>query len=251
MINRHTIFVSLLLLSLYLPKSGWSAAYIFDATTTKMQVTSVAAIETTVVSICLWTYRLGNGETNLARLMDKLTSETTGCWHLFDRGATAAQYGMAADFTTNNADWRIDRPANGAWAHLCWSWNGTTKSPTAFVNGASVTVTVNTAPTGTYRGAGNAPLVVGNDPAQANTYNGHLAEVVYLNRLITATDAKAIMTCGPKAVGNGVVGYWPLGNFLGLNTTAIASLNLTVTAGTGSISVIGPPLPYEQGDVCE
>lgn len=235
----------LLALLLLLPPPLWASSTTINATTTELEVASVAAIQGTTFSIGCWAYRAGHGENTLSIIYSKGGDTGTDGWFVYDENAANTQLRFSARYDDTNGIWRINRPSDSTWFHwmFTYTWTVAGGAPVGYIDGAAVTVTQVTAPIGNANGTGQ-PLTIGNRPDAAFTWNGRLANCVFYNRILTANEVKASMRC-PKNVTNGLIGFWPLGVFGGRNYTSTASLALTET--DTAVSATGPPVNCPQG----
>lgn len=99
---------------------------------------------------------------------------------------------LTAPWSTTRGDWRVSQPATGIWHHFCITYSGsaTTNTPIVYVNGASVTVTLQAAPVGTFGGT-YTTTPIGNTTAVQ--WDGMLAHIaIWKNTVLTAGEALSL-----------------------------------------------------------
>ena len=239
---RRSLMILVLLLSL--TTAAWPTASVFDGANSKVAIPHVAALAPAQMTVCVWTYRTGNGEADLGRIWDK----SSHALFVMDTGTTY-MFRVFSGFEPDGF-WRIDIPSANAWHHLCLAYDtgSTTNDPVVYYDGVSQTVTESQTPVGTYADSGN-PWNWGNDNGSTRTWTGSLASAALYNVLLTAGEVRTVMHKGPQCVRRGLVGYWPLGLFGGRNYTSTANLAGTETSIT--VSSAGPPVSVAQGGLCE
>lgn len=238
--NWFLIFVLTILQAGFSLSNVFASSTTFDGADTRVSITSIAAIEGKVVTFGCWTYRTGNGESNVGRIMSKVSD-----WQLrYDTG----NYLLEAAMFTTAGNWTVTAPSTNAWTHVVVVYDGNSASndPVIYFNGASQSVTESQPPVTAVGVATNSLTWGASSTAGAGVWAGRLADCFWYNRLLSNNEVKQIMHFGPKSLTNGLIGYWPLGNFAGLNLTT-NSLAGTETLGTGSHNGDGPPINYPQG----
>jgi hypothetical protein len=244
---RRFLGICLLLLLSLTP--AYPSASDFDGSTSRVEVTSVSAINTpTTISVGCWTRREGDGENSLGYILNKRPSGVSEDWQIENDSANGNYNVLIAFSSPGTINYAVARPSANVWVHVAFTYDGTTADPVVYFDGIAQSVTPSATPLGVYvPGTGN--LVIGDRVAANRSWDGQLAECFYYNRVLGANEVKSIRHCGPKSVPNGSVGYWPLGVFGGRNYTSTAGLTGTAI-GVTAVGT-GPPIPYIQGSTCE
>jgi hypothetical protein len=144
------------------------------------------------------------------------------------------------------ANWYITAPASGSWHTIGVSMNAssTSNDPVIYVNGSSVTVTENVAPTSA-GGAGSNPYWIGNRPSdQARVWDGDHAEFAIWNSILTAGQhADLASGVSPTTIDSGnLILYVPL------VSTLVATVGSDLTA-TGTAVTTHPSGFSSSGDL--
>lgn len=236
-------FLVLFLLLCLFPAIAWPTASDFNGTTSRLAVSHTSAIAASAFTMGCWTYRESDGENSLGRIWDKNLA------HAFTTQSTTYEF-AAHGWNTTDGLWTIAKPAVNEWHYIAIAYNtaATTNDPNIFVDGVLQTATETQTPAGTYAD-GSGDLIIGDRSDALRSWDGRLASCFYYNRMLTATEVKQIMRCGPPSLGNGLVGYWPMGVFGGRNYTSTTGLTGTETAIT--VSATGPPVSAPQGGLCD
>lgn len=135
------------------------------------------------------------------------------------------------------------------WSHLCVTYNNssTTNDPSFYVNGVLVPTYENQTPTGSASTEAAGDMYIGaynNAGSPGELFDGVIDEARVYNRIITASEVKALYDAGSadrvntgaaQAAGtgnpdSGLVGYWKLDE--GSGTSAADSSTNAITAGT-------------------
>lgn len=193
----------LLFLSVFLCAPPSYAGRDFNATTSKIEVTSYTALNALdTLTICLWAYRRTLGESNAGRFVEK----TSG----FILSTQTLMNFFANRWSTTNGQWTVSHPTANAWHHICvtYDYGSTTNDPIFYVDGVSQTVSEVSAPVGTLDGDTDL-LVIGNRTDSARTFDGYLAELYIWNVILTATEISTLSKNANPAMirpGNIVLG---------------------------------------------
>lgn len=178
----------------------------------------------------MWVYRTGDGGGSTNWLL----ANSAGSRHFwYDEAASKLTFVVA--FSTFGGLWSMTAPATGGWHHIAWTYDdsSTANDPVMYLDGVSVTVTEDQAPSGTLVNAAS-PFRFGNGDPTTGHFNGRLAEIGYWNRILSAGEIATI--AGGTAYGcapSGLVAYWPLAGTASPEPESVAGADGTVT-GTAS-----------------
>jgi hypothetical protein len=157
----------------------------FDGASTHHVTTGLTAHSATR-SYAIWMWITGAGGANLGRLFDK------GVEILY-HDANTSNIRWSRTHSGGSAEWNVPVPSSSAWHHVALTYDSssTSNDPVVYIDGASVTVTENAAPSGT--ASTNAdPYVFGGRTAGARTFNGRLAEFAAWDVILTAGEIASI-----------------------------------------------------------
>lgn len=180
--------------------------------------TGVSLTMPTTFSLAAWVYPRSRGEGSLGLMLafqaDPASANLTGFRIQAGTGSNQ-RVNFRADRATTSGHWHTPDDATtfilNAWQHVAVTYDGssTANDPLMYVNGISVAVTEFTTPAGTLDTTADE-IVIGNNDAQAATWDGYLAECCVWNRIITADEVVFAMRGGGLLVPSGLRNYWPL-----------------------------------------
>lgn len=175
--------------------------------TDRVQVSSWS--QTPTVSISAWMWIDGTGGGAGGRLFDH---SVTANALMFTGGGT--NFTFKYNFNTTAGLWTITPPSNSVWHHVAvvYDANNVANVPVIYIDGATVTVTTNTAPVGTVT-APTTTLDIGNRGAGDRVWDGKIAEfAIWNNELLTADEVIALAKgSGAFTIRPGSIGvYCPL-----------------------------------------
>jgi len=108
-------------------------------------------------------------------------------WGLFKSGGDT-QFGLIADFTTTNADFRSDSLYSASAAEIVaitYDASSTSNVPAYYLNGSLIGTTVGITPVGTYVPA-DGSIGIGNETfSNIRPFGGDIAEIIIIKRIIT------------------------------------------------------------------
>lgn len=234
---------------LLLTVPAWATSTTFDGAGTFVKVADHANLEATTMTAGCWTYRTGNGEASLGRILGKRDNAPVTGWSML---TNTTEYLFAVDGTTDG-DWRITRPSGDAWHHIAVTYDAglLTNDPIFYVDGVLTSLSTDTNPIGAITISGTSLFIVGNNNEETVTWAGRVANCFYYNRILTAEEIKSVMRCNPKAVPNGLQAYLPLGVFAGRNLSSAGPAQGSIFLGSGSHNGDGPPVHCPQGGTWE
>ena len=214
----------------------------FNGSTSVIEIPHHAALTSLEMSLGCWVRYEGFGELNLGRILEK-----AGDWLLRVESPDRVAFSPTA-WTTTDGNWRITTLAVNTWGRVLVTYDAGSpvNAPLMYLNGVSQSVTPAAGPVGTYV-PGTGSLFIGNsDAAALRTFDGQLADCLYVNRILTPGEVAQDYAAGPATLRP--TGLWMLGEGGAFNRTATSGLHGTGTAISVS-TVPGPPRRYAvQGD---
>jgi hypothetical protein len=166
---------------------GFGATFGVGSTDSLNSAYTTATAAQASLSAWIWINGAGGGSQGVVLRRD---TTTYGLW----MNASTASMQWAANFSGNNGDWTWTAPSTGAWHHIAVTYDGssTANKPTVYIDGATVSVTVNVAPIGTLTQVLSGTYI-GNRADGMRNWDGKLAEVAYwAGSLLTANEVKAL-----------------------------------------------------------
>lgn len=161
------------------------------------------------------------GENLLGRIFDKggPTGVLGWAWFVSNTVAPLASLAFASVRTgggSSDGNWRT--PANSillnTWYHLAVTYDRTNNAnlPVFYINGASVAVTVTTAPSGSLTVDAAVNLFMGDRQDLARNFDGRISDARIYNRLLSAIEISTIFASrGRDGIVSGLVLRAPLG----------------------------------------
>lgn len=145
----------------------------------------------------VWIMPRDDGVGDEGRLFDKELGGDDG-WIAYVSGQSGESMFLRFQqrFTTSNGVWRTTTRsiAANAWNHVAIVYNATaaTNDPLFYINGASVSITEETAPSGVSKDDTANNLAIGGRVISGNEFNGFLDEVMILNRTFSASEVQQL-----------------------------------------------------------
>lgn len=202
-------------------------------------ITTALTTHATTRSYSIWTYRTGTGGGNLGRMFDKRTSGAQV--ELLFHGSADTDYFYDRNWSGAAASWKIAIPSANAWHNIIVTYDtgATTNDPVIYVDGASVTVTENVAPSGTANTNTDAYVIGNRTNDNARNWAGDLCEFAVWDRILTATEVDAIGADGysPLFYPSSLVEYVPL-------IRDISSRKLAAPTSSGTVVQVHPRIIY-------
>src|SRR3990172_895122 len=159
-------------------------------------------------SVALWIKP--NGFAGDRYWLTKANSTSTTGWLLFINSSGQLRFTFIFG-APNNGHWRYDTAlTDGAWVHVCVTYNAdsTANDPTIYINGVSVTVTEIGAPVGVRDSDAGDNLRMGANVTTVHP-NG-LEEDVRVYTRVLAADEVVVLAAGYRGPLGGEVGWWSL-----------------------------------------
>ena len=194
------------------------------------------------VTYSFWATRHGTGGGGIGRAFQKgTTADTRPALFVIDSGGGAIKMNYAHPWTTTG-EWRWDAFAadgSGHWTCITYDGGATTNAPLVWVDGSSVTVTLQAAPTGSLTTNTEAWVLGNRKSDNARCWDGQIGVFGMWRRALTPYEAMKVSR-----------GYSPLWFTLGLVACVDSALTtdarnagptLTGTKVTGGPLVIYPP----------
>lgn len=180
----------------YSADSPFRESYDFDGADTKIDAGSDSSLDDfTTMTFAAWVKADGLGEGSAGRIFQKSVK-------LFYTQATE-ELVFSHTFTGTDGAWSSNSNAltNGAWHHVAVTYDNTATGnvPVMYVDGQSITVNTDVTPTlvADTDAAGN--FIIGNDASQVRTWDGHIAEVMYLDRILTAEEVQRLFVASSES----------------------------------------------------
>ena len=213
------------------------ASLTWDGADTK--VTSSATTSLTTMTVCAWTYRTSDGESNLGRLFDKRVAGSQVM--VAFNNASQVNLELNVNFSGGIAVWRPQTntwPTN-AWTHLAFTYDNSsaTNDPIFYVNGAVSALSQDSNTTGTVSTNSDA-YVIGNRGSQERTFAGQIAYFKIYDRILTPQEILEVMQ-NPNSIPSGCILYDQL---LGTADPDLSGSGNTWTYTTITDSANGPPV---------
>lgn len=135
----------------------------------------------TLLSVHVWTYRNGEGESNFGRMLDMNATQFALLNSVPDAANTYSLYFNAA----NSGAYRWTRPAATTWAAIGFSvdMSSNDNDPIVYQGGSSVSLTEAVAPN--YSAVTAGTWRIGNRAALDRCWNGDIAEVAIWSKILT------------------------------------------------------------------
>ena len=214
----------------------------FDGTDDKI-VYTLATGQTgfTIVTVAWWEYLDSNAAYRRAFHLDAGTQD----WRLeFD---DSWGYAWIVPWTTapsGRAAWGITKPTTGSWHHICVTYDGslTTNAPIMYVNGASQSVTLRSAPGGSLV-TPSTSLWISSENGTGQYFDGRLAEyAIWSGRALSLGEVEGLADgFSPLFYPNNLEFYTPL---LGRRTDEADLMYGTAGTLTGTSAIAHPRIIY-------
>jgi len=149
-----------------------------------------------------------DGEGNAARITDKAT------WFFLIIGEVASKIKISLyqAFSGDNGDWiSTNREINiNKFSSIAMTYNtdSTDNDPVIYINNSSVTLSEDTAPTGTRITDVGQDIIIGNRAGNDRTFDGMIAEVQLFNVILTTTELTRLHK--GELIGRSPAGHWKL-----------------------------------------
>lgn len=220
----------------------------FNGTTSKLENTGADVLNSSsVVSVGVWVFAVGKGESDLGRIFVLDETEGSADWKVFHHtsdNVLRIQKGSGAVGT--RGDWTF--PAtDGQWNRIAIKHNWSTDAaPAVQVNGAGVTVTEVAAPVG-IQDAPATGYVVGNNTGQTRTWDGRMAYLQVWNADVSFANINAALL-SPGSVTANLRLYLPMTTSTDINDGSGNGFNGTGTALANGVDgpALGRPTYYYQ-----
>lgn len=180
---------------------------------------AVASTHTLAVRV----FRHGAGGSSAGRVV-QTESVSGGFTLLWDN--TNSRWSFSRVTSGTAGSWSFtDGAATDTWYSIVITQSGTA-APTVYIDGVSVTVTQQTAPSGS-AGTGSVGHTIGNRDAGDRVWDGMIAELAVYDAQVSADEAKSLAIMAPLAVRLDALSlYFP---FVRTTTDLIAARSRTVT----------------------
>lgn len=179
-----------------------------DGSGTTDLISTTYSTDHTLQTWAAWIWITGAGGGNFARLV-RNTVEDRILWMDW----VAGEFWWTVGFTTFGGQWSTPIPSTGAWHHFAWTYDAgsTANDPLMYIDGSSVTVTEEQAPSGTLLTTGNQ-FDIGNRRSDSlRNWNGSLAEFAHWSRILSAEEIAALAKgFAPSIFPRGLALYCPL-----------------------------------------
>jgi len=208
----------------------------FDGTNDRIAFGSDASVDNfTALSIAMWG-RVDTAASAFDVLFRKSSANTNG-WQLGYLTFGAARIYFQAGYSGTGADlasWSMSALAAGQVRHIAIVLDPSSASnnPVIYVNGASQTVTTETAPSGAYGADAAATLQAGEDAGGGSDFDGAQQNVAYANALWDAAAVNRAMWWGRPH--GGIEVYHPF------YTDKLANEGTATADGTATGTVVLP-----------
>lgn len=201
----------------------------------------------------IWSYRTGQGGANNGRLWAKRDPSELQLYNFPIDDA----YQFQGLFSSDTGQWTFDRPGANEWHHIAivYDHSSDANSPTIYVDGVEVSVTVKQAPSGSSE-EDTGTFYVGNIDTPDRHWDGMLAEFAVWDRGLTEAEIRQVFGgISPTSVqGADLLLYWPIvgdspevdesgngndGTVSGTTTTTIHPFQVS-----GDIELVAPTAIY-------
>ena len=208
---------------------GWSSdspfrqSYEFDSADTVINCGSDSTLDAiTTVTLAAWVKADGYGETSGGRIIDK--------GHKLLLVSSTEKLRFIHLFSGTNGDWTSDSNALtlDAWHFVVVTYDNTSTSnaPVFYIDGQSVTVNEDAAPTGTADSDAGQDFKIGNNWNATITFDGHICEAMVFDRILSAEEVQRMYRAPSEN---------PTLTDLTVNGDTILAGNVFLTQGTDSI----------------
>ncbi|SVA60901.1 uncharacterized protein METZ01_LOCUS113755, partial [marine metagenome] len=174
-------------------QGGSGASFSFDGTDDVVTVSDDASMDDIFDdggTVSAWIYPRSDGESSYGRIVDKAK------WIVYVGNEADSKVSILFYyfFSGDNGQWSstLSVPIN-EWSHVTVMYdNGNVANqPTIYLNGVSLSLTVNSTPTSVRTTDDGSALKVGNDLATDDTFDGQISQVRLHNRALTADEVRA------------------------------------------------------------
>jgi concanavalin A-like lectin/glucanase superfamily protein len=201
------------------------------------KITSTLTANNAQRSYSIWTYRIGDGASNLGRIWHKGGSAAQlDTSH--NNNATDNAYDYNRRFSVSNGIWRYPRPPANEWHHIAIAhdMSSDANDPSIWLDGFLQSPTEAQTPSGTVADNNTLPYCFGNrDDDGSRGWDGRLAEIAIWNRLLTASEALGL------ANGNTPMRYVGLISYLSLRHESLTDFFQAAATATGTTVAQDPP----------
>lgn len=199
-----------------------------------------------------WIRLGGYGGGGFGRILDKDVSGGGGGWAIFVDSGSSGRFGFVHHTTGTTGQWASPTAsiATATWYHVAVTWTGT-GTPVLYINGASVTVTTITTPTGSLVADAANDLILGNRIDGARVFDGRIADARIYNRVLSAAEMSTIYASkGRDHIVGSLVRRFPLGPGRPGRAFAHPYVDHTVTSISDSPSItVNVPTNHQDGDL--
>jgi len=142
-----------------------------------------------------WLKPLDQGQNNGGRVFDKSTNISVGSVLYCNASDTVLTFTQVTDGTPGTWTFPVDM-TNGPWQHvvLTYDADATANNPIVYVNGESVAVTETSAPNDVRTSDAAAHMYIGTRSAGGRSWNGKMDDLMFFNRILSATEVKSIFS---------------------------------------------------------
>jgi hypothetical protein len=216
--------------------------------------TTVNLTPLSTISFFCFAYRNGGGGGGFGRIFDISTSKAA-LYHDQSAGQIVFQYGWSTA-TNSFALWRATAPSSGAWHSIGVTYDpsSTSNDPIIYVDGVSVSITEQSAPSGTAITDNTSGMRIGNRVTTVDrNWDGDLARVAYWRGVAVGASDMLAMHGGtvPSTVEAGSLIYYgsydtsttpEVGSNSGVTGTADRddpTFGVNAAPGAGSLAISG------------
>lgn len=166
----------------------------FGAATTDLITTRATTALQSQHTVAAWVYIHGTGGGAQGRIFSTPAFATAG-W-IMNAGGSLMQ--IAEDFTVTDGVFTYPNPTFDKWHHLCFTYDGssTANLPVVYVDGATVTVSALTTPSGVFATGGGAITLGNRTSDSARNFDGMLAHFAVWNRVLVDSGAIRALASG-------------------------------------------------------
>lgn len=140
-----------------------------------------------------WLKPTGQGQNSKGKVFDKSTNVAIGAVLYCNSSDTKLEFIQVTD--TINGVWTFPVDITGdVWQHIVLTYDAdaSANNPVVYVNGVSVTVTETGTPNDTRTSDAAAIMYIGQRAAGGFSWNGKMDDLMFFNRVLSATEAKSI-----------------------------------------------------------
>lgn len=182
-------------------KDRQAMARVFNGTTSLVTIAADTALDNlNTFTYTAWIYPTGNGEGNLARILQKNTNTAGKRWQVNNSAAPLASLHLVIDRATTDAIARsvADTIQFNVWQFVAASWNGVNAAKLYVgTNGGQVgEVSYNTTPSagsGATENDSANPFYVGATNNGGNTFDGSISDVRIYDRVLSLDELNLVM----------------------------------------------------------